>query len=640
MFLLEWKRGGNSLVFLKRAYSASYSIDSSGHGILGKTYLLRELRVRIKRVCAGIAAGFLLLILVLPQPALADPASISLSQASGHCGDSIEATATVDSAGTYRICWNSRTSDNVKMTFQAPAAGNYSVEFVVPETVKGTYAVYLTTEGYSQVAASNFTVDPFVEIDPEEGPVGTLVSFTGTGFAASQDVQVSFLGTATAGKANTVGSWTLNYTIPATPGGSYTFDVEYKEGTVWYKLGGKNFEVTPKITAPSSGTVGQTIQVKGTGFGSKEQNIKVIFRRQGTSVDVVAKESIPADDKGSWEATVVVPTVQGGSYVVDASGPSTKAGDVPDVSFTLGAAISVDRGSAYVGDTITVSGGGFAAGETGIRVTFDGQVVASGISARTNGGWQYPLVLPPSTYGSHTISASGGVTTSAAAATLTIRAKIEAISPGQGAPGDSVSLTGSGFSSNQRLTVTVGGVPATENMQSLSNGNVVVSFKVPKGSVMGRQTLAVSDAGGATAQDYFTVTEKILPTPQPISPQKGSSLRSAQVTFQWGATTGSSNNVTYTLQISNSPDLATYVRSISGIQASSYTLPEDEPLDRDTYYWWVKAEDEYGNQSPWSDSSSFNLSPIPTWVWVVIGVVILVVLMAVAYRETKFKVAE
>jgi len=100
----------------------------------------------------------------------------------------IEAVATVDAAGTYRICWNSATAAGVKDTFDATGAGNYSREFTVPQTVKGIYAVYLTTENYTQRAASNFTVNPFVEIDPEEGPVGTKVTFNGTGFAASQDV--------------------------------------------------------------------------------------------------------------------------------------------------------------------------------------------------------------------------------------------------------------------------------------------------------------------------------------------------------------------------------------------------------------------------------------------------------------------
>jgi hypothetical protein len=579
-------------------------------------------------------------VLMLPQLALADPAAISLSETSGHCGDSIEGTATVDSAGTYHICWNSPTSGNAKDTVTATGAGNYSVEFVVPETLKGTYTVYLTAQNYSQLASTNFTVEPFVESDPEEGPVGTQVNFTGTGFAASQDIQVSFLGAPTTGQANTAGSWTLNYTIPAAPASGYTFDVEYKEGTTWYKLlPGKNFEVTPEITAPGSGKVGQTIQVSGTGFGSEENNIKVIFRRQGTTSDSVAKDGITADDKGSWQADVVVPSVQGGGYLIDASGPLTKAGDVSEVSFTLGGGVVVTPTSAQVGDTITVTGAGFASGETGIRVTFDGQVQAT-VTARVNGTWESSFDLPVSTYGSHTIVGSGDVTKDAAAAAVSTLAKIETISPSQAPPGDSVSVSGSGFSGNQRLNVTVGGVAVPESWQTSSNGNAVISFRVPKGSVEGRQTLVVSDAGGARAEEYFTVTEKILPTPQPISPQNDTRLRSGEVTFRWGATTGSSNNITYTLQISNSPDPATYVRSITGLQTSSYTVPQEELLDEGTYYWWVKAVDDYDNESPWSGSGSFNVSPIPTWVWVVIGVVIFLVLMVVAYRETKFRVTE
>jgi len=578
--------------------------------------------------------------LILPQLALADPAALSLSQASGNCGDSIEGTASVDVAGTYHICWSSRTSGDVEDTITPTAAGNYSVEFVVPETVKGTYTVYLTAQNYSQVAASNFTVEPSVEIDPEEGPVGTKLTFTGTGFAASQDVQVSFLGAATAGKADTMGSWTLNYTIPATPASGYTFDIEFKEGTTWYDLlPGKNFEVTPEIAGPSLGRVGQTIQVSGTGFGSEETNIKVIFRRQGTSADVVAKDGITADDKGSWTADVVVPSIQGGGYVIDASGPMTKAGDVPEISFTMGARILAEPTSAQVGDPITVTGAGFASGETGIRITFDGQVQAT-VTARTNGAWESSFDLPVSTYGSHTISASGDVTKDASTATVSTRAKIEAISPSQGPPGDSVSVSGSGFSSNQRLNATVGGVAVPESWQTSSNGNAVINFRVPRGSVEGRQTLVVSDAGGATAQDYFTVTEKILQTPQPISPRNDTRLRSGEVTFRWGAITGSSSSFTYTLQISNSPDVATYVRSIPGLATSNYTVPQEDPLLEGTYYWWVKAVDDFDNESPWSDSSSFNVSPIPTWVWVVIGVVIFLVLMVVAYRETKFRITE
>jgi len=587
--------------------------------------------VHTKRIRAPIIAGLLLVMLILPQWALADGGSISLFPDSGHCGDLIEATANVTAPGTYRICWNSRTPEYRVGTFTAYAAGNYTIAFYVPETAKGVYTVYLTGEDYSELADAYFSVLPSAQIDSDEGPVGTEVTINGYGFTASQDIRVSFLDTVITGKANTAGSWNATHTIPATPAGGYTFDVEFKEGAVWYDLVGKYFRVTPEISAPSSGTVGQTIEVSGTGFASEEEDIEVTFDEEAV------KTNIYADEDGSWEATIIVPPLQRGTYTVDASGESTRARDVPDVEFILGAGILVEPSLAYVGDTITVAGGGFAPRETGINVKFEGTVVTPVITAEADGTWESSFVLPTSTYGSNTVSASGDITKPAATTALTTKAKIEELGPVEGAPGDSVSLSGSGFHGNQELTVTVGGVAVSGDMKTLSNGNVVINFPVPAGSPEGKQKVVVTDEGGATDSADFTVKEKVLATPQPISPADNR-LRSGQVTFRWGGITGGSN-ITYILQISNSPDLATYVLSKSDIATSSYTISKEEALLKGTYYWWVKAVDNYGNESPWSSPSSFRVSPIPTWVWVVVGVVVLVGLMVVAYRETKFKVA-
>ena len=174
-------------------------------------------------------------------------------------------------------------------------------------------------------------------------------------------------------------------------------------------------------------------------------------------------------------------------------------------------------------------------------------------------------------------------------------------------------------------------------MRTQTNGNVVISFRVPKGSTEGIRTLVVTDEGGATASVNFTVTKKTLSTtPLPISPSN-STLRSGMVTFRWQGT--GSAEYTYTLEISQTAG-AGNIWSKSNITESSYTLSEGEALTPGTYYWRVKIADDYGNAGNWSDSIKFTVAPIPTWVWVVVGLVVLVGLMVVAYRETKFKVTE
>jgi hypothetical protein len=556
----------------------------------------------------------------------------------GTCGEVIGVTAIVSPAATttYYICWDSPTEANVKGTFTANTAGSYSLVIYTPEATKGPHTVYLVDNTYAQKASAVFTVLPSVKIDTTEGPVGTNVTLNGYGFTASQQLQIKFKGTVIATPtANTVGSWPVSYTIPATPSGGYIFEIQAKEGTVWVAWVSKYFKVTPQITVtPGSGTVGQTIQVDGTGFYSEEKDIEVTF-----DGEVVKKNIPPADENGSWSTTIAVLPRQCGSYIIDASGTSTRARDVPDVTFTVVAGISVEPISAYVGDTITVDGGGFAPGETGIQVYFDGMVVSpTTITADMSGCWESSFTLPVSAYGSHTVSASGDITQPAVTRTINTQAEILAISPAEGAPGDSVSLNGNGFHGSQELTVTIGGVAASGDMSTQYNGNVVISFRVPKGSPEGTQTLVVTDQDGASASADFTVTKKTLSTtPLPISPED-STLRSGMVTLRWQGATGSTG-YTYTLEISQTVG-AGNIWSKSGIAESSYTLTEDEALPKGTYYWRVKIVDDYGNEGAWSDSIKFTVSPIPTWVWVVVGLVVLVVLMVVAYRETKFKVIE
>ena len=555
----------------------------------------------------------------------------------GICGEVIGVTAIVSIPGTYHICWDSLT--NVQETFTADVIGSYNLTIYTPEAPQGDHTVYLVDDTFAQKASATFTVLPSAQIDPTEGPAGTNVTLNGYGFTASKQLQVTFNGTVIATPTtSSLGSWTVIYTIPPTPGGGYTFEIQAMVGTVWVAWVSKSFEVTPKITVtPSSGIVGQTIAINGTGFGSSEKNIAVTFGGK------VVKTISYAQQNGSWGDVIVVPPVQRGDYEIDASGTLTRARDVPDVLFTVNAGIVVEPISAYIGDTITVTGGGFAIGETGIQVYFDGIVVSSStITANSSGCWQSSFALPVSTYGSHTVSASGDITQPAVTKSLNTQAEILAISPAEGAPGDLISLTGNGFHGSQQLTVTIGGVAASESMYTQSNGNVVVSFHVPKGSTEGTRTLTVTDHDGATASADFTVTQKILSTtPLPISPVN-STLRSGLVTFRWQQVpSGSDFNYTYNLEISQTAG-AGNIWAKSGITGSSYPLSQtnNETLTPGTYYWRVQIADNYGNVGPWSDSIKFTVAPIPTWVWVVVGLVVLIVLMVVAYRETRFKVTE
>jgi hypothetical protein len=563
--------------------------------------------------------------------------SITLAPVFGVYDDSIEVTVNVKGAGTYHVCWDSTDEENRLKTFEATTAESFTFSFRVPEATRGIHKVYLTNASYSALDSTNFEVFPTVEIDPKEGPVSTEVAINGYGFEDEEDdIEVSYRDRVImeALQADNLGSWLIFYTVPPTPGGDYTFEVRAEEAAVECEYWTERFTVTPEIIlSSSSGMVDKTVAVSGTGFAKDEGSIEITF--DGEEV----KKDIYADKDGSWRATFAIPVSDSGLHIIDASGISTRARDVPDVSFIVSVGISVEPSSAYVGDRVTVRGGAFAPGEGGIRVIFDGGVVAADITADNDGSWEISFVLPPSSYGSHTVSAYGDITQPAdvTGATLSTLAQIE-LNPVEGGAGSAVSLSGSGFNSAEVLTVKFDGTTVLQGVGTDGRGNFIATFTVPA-SPVGEHTVTVTDAVGATASAIFTVEAVVLATPQLILPQGGSKTGSGEVAFQWLGITGLSG-ITYTLEISNTADFAIVLRSKSGIGASSYQLTTEEALSKGTYYWRVKAVDAAGNESQWSSPSPFTVSPRPIWPWIIVGLVVVGIIIGVAYRATKFKVRE
>ena len=189
-----------------------------------------------------------------------------------------------------------------------------------------------------------------------------------------------------------------------------------------------------------------------------------------------------------------MPASASGSHVINAYGSVTPKASVPTLSFTATPGISISRASGAAGTSVTVSGSGFGAGETGIAVTYDGTPAAQGITANLQGGWSAVFVVPDSVSGYHTIGAYGSLTQAAtvAEASFNIGSAVS-ISPDYGYVGETVSVTGSGFAVNAPLKLFYDDqdVPAGGSTTD-SSGSFSESITVPK-SVHGRHTISDSD---------------------------------------------------------------------------------------------------------------------------------------------------
>src|SRR5207249_8137192 len=109
-----------------------------------------------------------------------------------------------------------------------------------------------------------------ISLTPDNGPVGKTVKVTGTGFAASSTVTITFSGvTQTTSPAtittDTAGSFSASFTVPPSTTGYHTITSKDASGN----SDDKRFKVTPSISlVPASGPAGTPVTVSGTGFAA------------------------------------------------------------------------------------------------------------------------------------------------------------------------------------------------------------------------------------------------------------------------------------------------------------------------------------------------------------------------------------
>ncbi len=246
-----------------------------------------------------------------------------------------------------------------------------------------------------------------IYLSPPSGVTGTTVTVTGSGFSTNETPITFYYDSTVVATAPSVPSANISgglsgitLVVPASPSGPHTIVASGPNNSA-----NTTFTVTPGISvSPSSGAPGTTITVTGSGFSANETAIKVTY--DGTAV--ATTPSAPStNSQGGWSATFVVAVSPSGSYNIGASGSTTSAGSVSNKTFTVTPCISTNSPSAAPGSSVTITGSGFGASETGIAITYDSTVVASGISANYQGGWSRTFVVPASPSSCHIIEAYG-----------------------------------------------------------------------------------------------------------------------------------------------------------------------------------------------------------------------------------------
>ncbi len=410
------------------------------------------------------------LLMTFTSVAVLAAAVISLSPPSGSPGTTVTFTGTGFGASEIIVI---AFDGSTITTATATSAGALSGSFTVPASAYGTHTVTASGVVTTTPASATFTTTPAISWSKTSGPPGSAITLTGAGFGANEGITVAFEGSSVAtATATAVGAWSKSFTVPASASGTHTVTVT---GSVTGVISA-TFTTTAAISLnKTSGTPGTAITVTGSGFGASETGINVTF--DGNTV----ASGISANATGAWNTNFTVPAAASGSHNVGAYGAVNTSGTVPDVIFKIGAAITLNKTSGAPGNSIMVTGSGFGANETGINVTFDGNMVATGISANTTGAWNVNFTVPASVSGAHNVGAYGSVITSGTVSnvTFTIGAGIT-LSKTSGVPGNSITVTGSGFGASETgITVTFDGNTVASDISADANGAWSSTFTVP-----------------------------------------------------------------------------------------------------------------------------------------------------------------
>jgi RHS repeat-associated protein len=441
-----------------------------------------------------------------------NPAITSLSPNTGAVGSSV----TINGSGFG----STQGTSTVKLNGIAATVTSWSATQIlvtVPNTVSGNMIV---TDGGVASNSVSFTVPApqITSLSPTSGVVGTQVTINGSGFGATQGSSYVGFNSWT----GTVVSWSATQIVGTVPQGATTGPVTVTVNSVGSNTDQVFTMPNPAITSlsPTSGAVGTSVTINGTGFGAS----------QGTSN---VKLNGVAATASSWSATQIVATVPNtisGRVIVNEGGVASNG-----VSFTVPAPqlTSIAPTSGGVGTQVTVNGSGFGTTQGNSYVTFNGwtgnvvswsgtQIVATVPQGASTG----PVTVTVNTIGSN-----------ADQIFTMFNPVISSLSPNTGAVGSSVTINGSGFGSTQGTsTVKLNGTAAT--VTSWSATQIVVT--VPN-TVSG--SMIVTEGGVASSGVTFTV-----PAPQITSLSPTSGVVGTQVTINgsgFGPTSGTNSSANF-----------------------------------------------------------------------------------------------
>jgi hypothetical protein len=482
------------------------------------------------------------------------PSSISVSPTSGPSGTLISVSGTIPVAAHgspptgYTSCTigggsgsgiSISTSSCQIISFTPAASGlpaysTFAGSFIVGNQAPGTYTVRVTGSGASApsgyanyVEATFILTGPKIILNPSSGGRGLSVAVTGSGFSfADNTCSVSSSnGNLIQNNACTInggtGAASGGFIVGSLNPGTYSVRLTGNTGdfaeTTFTVVAGPSIKLTP-----SSGAVGTTVSVTGSGFFLTDSSCSI----SGTGVS--AQACSVNLSSGAPSGSFLVGNVVAGSYTITLS---ANGGDFAQAVFVVTSVTAgltlYPSGPVTPGTTVTFTATGLLTPDTGcsLQATPSTIILSSPTCRISSAGVatgsfvvSYLATADRNPWTIQVVGSPGGDVVSGSLSII----PVIGVTPSSGTSGTQFAFTGYGFSLTA-TTCTVLPSPGTWsalNCGVTSNGQVSGSF-VSGSNPAGVYAVTVKDSSGLTAIGFATIgspTASISVTPNAVPP--------------------------------------------------------------------------------------------------------------------------
>lgn len=391
----------------------------------------------------------------------------------------------------------------------ATADADGVISFTVPTTAQTAPTAYTVTatDTSGAVATTTVTVTAAPTVDaPSAIPAGTTMTVASTGLTSGEVTYVvttpDGATTLFSGTAPQAADGSIAIPIPAdAPLGDAIITVTDSTGAA----ASDTFEIveTTLEVADTSVPVGDPFDVTGSGFVPGETVTITLTSPDGT--EVLGTVTAVANDDGTITATLPTTGLPAGPYTVTATAPSGVTDSVP-VALT-DPSITVTDPSVPAGGTVPVDGTGFTPGEA-VTVTVTnaaGTTIAeTTVTVGPDGTFSTTVDIPATTQaGDYTVTALGDDTNALATDTVTITEAPAVIVPPTVAAGETLAVTGTGFTPGATVSVTLtgpgGAVVGPVEVTASATGDLIANLPIPATATPGTYTVTATDPSGAVA---------------------------------------------------------------------------------------------------------------------------------------------